>query len=109
MRGRLGYTVGEALLYGTGGFAAGGVQDKLTAGGTTTEARCDRNGLCRWRRVGICIHPSWSGKAEYQYINLGSDSLTDAGSGATATFNHEYNTVRLGLVYHVRGGYEPLK
>ena len=32
VRGRVGYTVGAALLYGTGGFVAGGVQDKLTVG-----------------------------------------------------------------------------
>ena len=109
VRGRVGYAVGSALLYGTGGFAAGGVQDKLTAGGTTVKHDATATGYAAGGGLEYAFSPSWSGKAEYQYINLGSDSLTDAGSGATATFNHEYNTVRLGLNYHIRGGYEPLK
>ena len=109
VRGRVGYAVGSALLYGTGGFAAGGVQDKLTAGGTTLKHDATATGYAAGGGLEYALSPSWSGKAEYQYINLGSDSLTDAGSGATATFNHEYNTVRLGLNYHIRGGYEPLK
>ncbi len=37
VRARVGYTVGAALLYGTGGLAIGGVQDKLTAGATTVK------------------------------------------------------------------------
>ena len=53
------------------------------------------------------FNPSWSGKVEYQYINLGNDTVTNGAD--SATFNHEYNTVRLGLNYHILPGYEPLK
>jgi outer membrane immunogenic protein len=107
VRGRVGYAVGAALLYGTGGFAYGGAQDKLTAGGTTVTNDKVATGYAAGGGVEYAFNPAWSGKAEYQYINLGSDSLTNG--GATADFNHEYNTVRLGLNYHVHGGYEPLK
>ncbi len=38
VRGRVGYAFGAALLYGTGGVAFGGVQDKLAATGFPTVA-----------------------------------------------------------------------
>ena len=109
VRGRAGYAVGQALLYGTGGFAFGGVQDKLTSGAQSVTHNATATGYAAGAGVEYAFNPSWSGKVEYQYINLGSDSLTEAVSGATAKFDHEYNTVRLGVNYHILGGYEPLK
>ncbi len=107
VRGRLGFTVGTALLYGTGGFAAGGVQDSLTAKGTTAKHDATAAGYAAGGGLEYAFNPSWSGKAEYEYLNLGKDDL--AAGGATATYNHEYNTVRLGLNYHIHPSYEPLK
>jgi len=113
VRGRLGYSVGQALLYGTGGFAFGGVQDKLTVATTTKTHDATATGYAAGGGVEYAFNPAWSGTVEYQYINLGSNSLagTDAGTGisGSAKFDHEYNTVRLGLNYHIHGGYEPLK
>ena len=55
-------------------------------------------------------------KAEYQYIDLGSTSLSQAGAAvgghpvdAKFTDDHTYNTVRVGLNYHVGAGFDPLK
>ena len=54
-------------------------------------------------------------KAEYQYIDLGSTSLSEAASSvrppvdAKFTDDHTYNTVRVGLNYHVGAGFDPLK
>ena len=107
VRGRVGYAVGAALLYGTGGAAFGGVQDKLTVGGTTKTHSATDTGYAAGGGVEYAFNPSWSGKVEYQYINLGNDAVTNTPD--SATFNHEYNTVRLGLNYHVLPGYEPLK
>ncbi len=107
VRGRVGYAVGAALLYGTGGAAFGGVQDKLTVGGTTKTHSATDTGYAAGGGVEYAFAPSWSGKVEYQYINLGNDTVTNTPD--SATFNHEYNTVRLGLNYHILPGYEPLK
>lgn len=103
VRGRLGYAFGTTLVYGTGGVAFGGVQDKL---GTVSHSATD-TGYAAGGGVEHIFTPTWSAKAEYQYINLGTDSLKDG--SATADFNHEYNTIRLGLNYHILPGYEPLK
>jgi outer membrane immunogenic protein len=108
VRGRVGYAVGAALLYGTGGVAFGGVQDKLAVTGSPTVTHsATATGYAAGGGVEYAFSQAWSGKAEYQYINLGTDSLVNG--GVTADFNHEYNTVRLGLNYHVLPGYEPLK
>ena len=65
------------------------------------------------------VMPSWSIKAEYQYIDLGSEVAT--GSGCcfgqahvahvlnTNPLNTSFNTVRLGLNYHINNEYVPLK
>ncbi|MGO9486919.1 MAG: outer membrane protein [Rhodomicrobium sp.] len=108
VRGRVGYAFGSALLYGTGGVAFGGVQDKLTAG-TTVQHDTTATGYAAGGGLEYAFNPAWSGKVEYQYINLGNDSLTNTAGTVTADFNHEYNTVRLGLNYHILPGYEPLK
>ncbi len=107
-RGRIGYAAGAALLYGTGGFAYGGVRDTLTSGGASIAHDATATGYAVGGGVEYAFSPSWSGKAEYQYLNLGKDDLALA-NGATAAFDHDYNTVRLGLNYHVHSGYEPLK
>ena len=111
VRGRLGYSVGAALLYGTGGLAYGGVKDKLTVAGASVQQDATKTGYAAGGGVEYAFNPAWSGKVEYQYLNLGNDSATliNGGIAGTAKFDHEYNTVRLGLNYHIRPGYEPLK
>jgi outer membrane immunogenic protein len=68
-------------------------------------------GYAAGRGLEYAFNPARSGKVEYQYINLGGDSLIETNWPFTgsATYNHEYNTVRLGLNYHVQPSYEPLK
>ncbi len=107
VRGRAGYAVGAALLYGTGGLAFGGVDDKLTSGGTTKADNSTKTGYAAGGGVEYAFNPAWSGKVEYLYINLGSDTVVKGLD--KATFDHEYNTVRVGLNYHILPGYEPLK
>ena len=54
--------------------------------------------------------PAWSLKAEYQYINLGSETLTDNLGNATNPLDTNFQTARVGLNYRFGGGgYEPLK
>jgi outer membrane immunogenic protein len=120
VRGRLGYAWGPTLLYFTGGFAFGGVTDTLTltpivgASSTVSKSSTD-TGYVLGGGVEHLFNPRWSVKAEYQYIDLGSDKLsTTAGGGAfgaaaTLDAEHAYHTVRIGLNYHFDRGYEPLK
>ena len=107
VRGRVGYAVGAALLYGTGGLAFGGVDDKLTVGGTTKADNSTKTGYAAGGGVEYAFNPAWSGKVEYQYINLGTDTVVNGSD--SANFDHDYNTVRVGLNYHILPGYEPLK
>ncbi|MGA7323472.1 MAG: outer membrane beta-barrel protein [Rhodomicrobium sp.] len=119
VRGRLGYTFGNALLYATGGFAFGGVEDKLTLVNPITNpplSAASKNQTATGYSVGGGLESffssAWSVKIEYQYIDLGSDTLSTAlisGETATAKFVHVYDTIRVGLNYHIPAGYEPLR
>jgi outer membrane immunogenic protein len=146
VRGRLGYsagsifgsTFGNTLLYATGGFAFGGARDSLGGSLTSLDAvpgvvaapllpnPASRNSTLTGWVVGggveVALSPSWSAKAEYQYIDLGSTTLTAAnhvtdaagggvvdGGSSSIKFDHTYNTVRLGLNYRFNQAYEPLK
>ena len=137
LRGRAGYAVGGTLLYATGGFAYGGVRDRLNqavtssnAGGATAYDSASSGTTATGYVVGggfeTAITPTWSFKAEYQYIDLGSTLLSTAtadgdlpytcpggtcsdNGSASTKFNHIYNTVRVGLNYKVNQPYEPLK
>jgi outer membrane immunogenic protein len=136
LRGRAGYAIGGTLLYATGGFAFGGVRDRLNQAVTSSNAAATAydsagsNTTATGYVVGggfeTAITPSWSLKAEYQYIDLGSTLLSTAtantdlryecqagtcsdNGNASAKFHHIYNTVRIGLNYKVNQPYEPLK
>jgi outer membrane immunogenic protein len=123
VRGRLGYAFGSGLIYATGGFAYGGVADRLlvtaVSGGvsSTTSVRVDNTatGYVVGGGLEYALNPAWSLKAEYQYIDLGGSALAGTASEGpivstgSANFVHSYNTVRLGLNYHVHQDYIPLK
>jgi outer membrane immunogenic protein len=138
LRGRAGYSFGSTLLYATGGIAFGGVRDSLAQTATSfnvgtpsiTESdsvskNTTATGWVAGGGVETALTPSWSVKAEYQYIDLGSTLLstnrdftyncgvgditcTDNGS-ASIKMGHTYHTVRLGVNYKVNQPYEPLR
>jgi outer membrane immunogenic protein len=133
VRGRLGYAFDQTLLYATGGFAFGGVKDRLTSftdfnnglnnNPPAASASSDgiRTGYVLGGGLEYALTPAWSLKGEYQYINLGSSSLStapaenqdlsggsDSGSGSLKV-DHTYHTVRISLNYHVLPAYEPMK
>ncbi len=89
VRGRVGYAIDKALVYGTGGFAYGdfnkgvGSVDGWVAGGG----------------VEYKFNPSWSAKAEYQYLGLTKSGYDNTG----------VNTFRVGVNYFVGSTFEPLK
>ena len=131
VRGRAGYAYGGSLVYATGGFAFGGARDSLSqsvnsgAAINSASANATLTGYVVGGGVETALTPSWSVKAEYQYINLGSTNLSTANDGiaytpcgvttctgngdASAKFDHIYHTVRLGLNYKINQPYEALK
>jgi len=132
LRGRLGFTTGNALFYGTGGLAFAGVRNNLlvteadggdcvagvnaticasaaNAGGSTT-----RTGYVVGAGIEYLFAPGWSVKFEYQYMDLGtvnqiaSATVTDTTDPTEGTFGshrvtERFNTVRVGLNYHFGG------
>ncbi len=127
VRGRLGYLLmPNTLVYATGGFAYGGGSDKLAILNTNDSANFDSQSVTSDKTLTgytigggaeYAISPVWSIKAEYQYLDLGSTSLTasavaqaevDHADGALKV-DHQYHTFRLGMNYHITPAYEPLK
>jgi outer membrane immunogenic protein len=126
LRGRLGYSFDRLLVYATGGFAVGGVNDTLTItstpdyGSATFKNSEARVGYVVGGGLEYLLTPAWSLKAEYQHIDLGdssikgtilvySDAFVAGGALTTNKIDHTYDTVRVGLNYHFGRDYEPLK
>jgi outer membrane immunogenic protein len=107
VRGRLGYAVGPALFYATGGAAYGQVKESLTqtAGGTAAGLSFTHGkpgfavggGIENKLDIFGMLGPNWTTRTEYIYVDLGSVSDTFAdpaiarGTPQTLTSNlHEH-------------------
>ncbi len=129
-RGRLGYSFGPALLYATGGLAFGKVDSEVKYVSTFPAGCCGlpgpaiADGRSSSVKVGYAVGggieyaltPKWTVKAEYQYIDLGSEDPVGSctfGLGACGLFRTKiedtYSTVRAGINYHFGEAYVPLK
>jgi outer membrane immunogenic protein len=118
-RARLGFTAMPAfLVYGTGGVAVG--QTKVgnawtcvtcapastTEASTTNEVSHTAVGWTAGAGVEWMFAPGWSAKAEYLYVDLGTNSSTIAyaygpdTSTLTSSVRDTYNVVRGGINYH---------
>ena len=97
VRGRAGWLLNPTLaLYGTGGFAYGGL---AIAGYSTSAAGWTVGTGGEWM-----FAPNWSAKLEYLYINATSSS-SNGGLGAfssvgSSRLSPAINVVRTGLNYH---------
>jgi len=99
VRGRAGYLVTPTLLlYGTAGFAYGGV-DVFQRSNTSTGWTA--GGGAEW-----LFAPHWSAKVEYLYVDLDSSGVNGAYTGwQLGTHHHpQLNVVRAGLNYHFNWG-----
>jgi len=112
VRGRLGYSLGSTLLYGTAGYAYGGVKTRITAVGNgpaiDTTFSSSRSG---WTVGGGIERPfnffgmfgaNWTSKSEYLYVDLGSttDTLIAGNRAIAVTSNVKEHIFRTGLNYH---------
>jgi outer membrane immunogenic protein len=87
------------LVYGTGGFAFGEV-DNL--GFTETQT-----GYAVGAGIEYKFNPRWSVKGEYQFISLDASDPAGAGPlGLTGGDRSEVNTFRVGINYHFGQGFE---
>jgi outer membrane immunogenic protein len=107
------------LVYGTGGFAYGGVNTHIQLAnnpplGFTNNLsnNATLTGYAAGGGVEYKITPQWSVKAEYQFIDLGDQRLSNAASDLLTDrtkVEDNFHTVRAGINYFFRPGYEPLK
>jgi outer membrane immunogenic protein len=116
-RGRVGYASGPVLTYVTGGFAYGNVKDTIAntftplgGAGTTTNTfvfQGTRTGYALGSGVEASLGGNWTGKIEYLYFDLGSQSVTTVAN----SFSYAYreHIFRGGLNYRIgSGAYSPI-
>ncbi len=93
VRGRVGYAFGNAMIYGTGGLAIGGLRAERVGG--LSESRTTAG----WT-VGVGAEygfaPNWSARVEYLYVDLSNSRFTITGQQN----GYEFGLVRLGVNYH---------
>jgi len=106
-RGRLGYAVNNLLFYGTGGFAAAGVEagvknsatNALIASSTSTRSGWTAGGGLEWG-----FAPNWSAKFEWLYMKFESKPfITNFAEGPRSSVPLDDNVVRAGINYRFGG------
>jgi outer membrane immunogenic protein len=106
-RGRLGYAVNNLLFYGTGGYAAAGVEagvkdantGALLASATSTRSGWTAGGGFEWG-----FAPSWSAKFEWLYMKFESAAFnTLQAEGPRSSVPLDDNVVRAGINYRFGG------
>jgi outer membrane immunogenic protein len=92
IRGRVGYTIDNVLLYGTGGLAFGELQaQNFTLSESHTTAGWTLGVGAEYR-----VAPAWSVKAEYLFVDL-----TDTAFSITGVSNdYHFGVFRAGVNYH---------
>lgn len=107
VRGRLGWAFDRTLIYGTGGFAYGRVKDTAFASSgaesITLRGDPDRTGYVVGGGVEHAISETVSFKIEYQYINLGEQTLSGVSvpngivTARSSPIDDTFHTVRFGV------------
>jgi outer membrane immunogenic protein len=107
--GRIGYTWGPALVYAKGGYAwrnnsnlgvsVVGVPAAFTATGN------NRDGYTVGAGLEYMFAPNWSAKAEYQYYNFGSTTITSGPADVVGVRGRDdEHTVKVGVNYRFGWG-----
>jgi outer membrane immunogenic protein len=98
-RARLGYSVGQALIYGTGGVAFGEVKEGITQGATSASFSHTKSGFAvgggienKLDLFGM-LGPNWTTRTEYLFVDLGSvsDTVVPASGAPAQTLNSNIN------------------
>lgn len=107
VRGRVGVATGPVLSYFTGGFAYGGVDTTITsqftgAAGTSSFSNT-RTGWTLGSGVEAALGGNWTGKIEYLYVSLGTQTGSNPTAAAPFLFRSEVyeHVFRAGLNYRI--------
>jgi outer membrane immunogenic protein len=111
VRGRIGYAHDSSLVYFTGGFAYGGIKNEVNS-----DVDFVKDTIATGYVLGggweYKFTRAWSGKIEYQYINLGKNDPEAGGitfSSIGTVRDDAFHTVRAGINYRFGPDYVPLK
>ena len=109
IKGRLGYAVGPALLFVSGGAAVGDLQHRydpaLNLLGGTFVQNTTRWGYTVGAGVEYMFAQNWSGKLEYNYIDLGKSTIQYTAAPANRSeWNDTFHTIKAGINYHFNWG-----
>ncbi len=115
-RGRVGLATGPVLSYVTGGVAYGGVKTTITdlsPLGSATSFNDTRTGWTVGSGVEAALGGNWTGKLEYLFVNLGSQTgVSPVGAPNAYAFSSDIreHVFRAGLNYRIgpNGYYEPV-
>ncbi|WP_439814330.1 outer membrane protein [Zavarzinia sp. CC-PAN008] len=113
-RGRVGYSLGQSLVYVTGGLALGDVENRADFFGAAGQLQFtgEESGTEVGYTVGAGfeaqVAPQWSLKGEYLYYDLGSETVNVAvipgsgggGTGYDSEFENAGHIFRIGVNYH---------
>lgn len=105
LRGRLGWSAGPILFYGTGGFAYGNVNLSSTVLSNSVGVSDTRTGWVAGGGVEYKLSPDVILSAAYQYVDLGTVSLTSSMPGLfglgsvnqTASARAQFQVATIGL------------
>jgi outer membrane immunogenic protein len=99
VRGRLGYAIGPALFYATGGAAFGEIKEDIAQTAAAASFSHSQSGFAvgggienKLDLFGL-LGPNWTTRTEYLYVDLGSvrDTFVAGGAAQTLTSNlHEH-------------------
>jgi outer membrane immunogenic protein len=110
IKGRLGYAAGPALFFVSGGGAVGDLQHRYDAAlnggaGNTFVQNATKWGYTVGAGLEYMFAPNWSGKLEYNYIDLGRSTI-QYGAAPTnrSEWNDTFHTVKVGINYHFNWG-----
>ncbi|MBI3672977.1 MAG: porin family protein, partial [Rhizobiales bacterium] len=99
LRGRVGFAADQALIYATGGLAFGSIDYKATNGTVLIKDKYSDVGYTFGGGIEYAFDYSWSMKAEYMYVNLGSKRLRDSVTSTSTKATPNFQTVRVGFNY----------
>ena len=104
IRGRLGVTVGPALLYATAGYAWSGISlTERTAAGTQLKSHGTFEGAVYGVGAEAYVLPSVSFRLEALRYDYGAEKLSvAAGTSALQNLDHADTVVRAGLTLHFK-------
>ncbi len=106
VRGRLGFASGRVFPYLTGGAAFGQTRlDTVDAGGDVISSKSALHwGWTAGAGIEYALTGRWTGKLEYNYIDLGAQTYTLNIVPPAAVVDPAIHVVKLGLNYRVSSG-----